>query len=407
MIRSQTANKSKTKTIKPLKGGAHLSRLEDFEWMLHYLKVLDPVNAKIIEGLGRHSPKNISVLAKHIGLPPTTVAYRIKKLMEEGYLKVRAKLNSPKLGLMKAVMIADTKHALEDKLLSAIENLGYWTYIAPCYGKFNGFYAVFSFPALYKEKLEDYLDNVKQLGIVSNYVFHWMTNIYEVTPNFHWFDFEKSAWSFSWKKWVEEIPKASENLPERLGDPKIYAVNVDKTDLLMLKEMEKNGTIDFTELAHVLEITPQGVRHRYHQHIVKRALIAEYEIAIFPYPLPSSDLCGVFLDFEDKKFIAKFVNTLQNKPFIISYAKVIGRDSLMVHAYTPKIEFPNFIESLNSLIDKGVLSDFSYVTLNVASFRRQTVSYEYFKDGKWLYNHEEKLKNLMTIAPPMKILRRS
>jgi len=376
-----------------------LSRLEDFEWMLHYLKVLDPINAKIIEGLGRHDPKNISALAKSIGRPSTTVAFRIKKLMGEGYLKVRAKLNSPKLGLMKAVLFADTKHGLEEKLFKVIENVGYWSYIASCYGKFNGFYAVFSFPAVYKKKLEDYLDQAKQLGVLSNYVFHWTTNIYEVAPNFNWFDFKKRAWSFPWEKWVKEILKNSRNLPTHLMDPKIYAVMFDKIDLLILKEMEKNGTIGFTELAQVVKITPQGVRHRYYQHVVKRGLIAEYEISIFPYPLQSSDLCGIFLDFENEESLAKFVNTLQNKPFILNYAKAIGRNSLVVHSYTPKIEFSNFIESLNRLVENGLVKDFFYVTLDVASFRRQTVSFEYFKDGKWIYNHEEKMKELMTIVP--------
>jgi len=367
--------------------------------MLHYFKVLDPINAKIIEGMGKQGPKNISALAKSIGLPSTTVAFRIKKLMGEGYLKVNAKLDSPKLGLMKAVLFTDTRHGLEDKLLNVIENVGYWTYVAPCYGKFNGFYAAFSFPAVYKEKLEEYFENAKQVGILSNYVFHWTTNIYEVAPNFNWFNFKERAWSFPWEKWVEEVLKASENLPERLRDPKIYAAEVDKTDLLMLKEMEKNGTIGFTELAKVVKITPQGIRHRYHQHIVKRGLVAEFEIAIFPYPLQSSDLCGIFFDFETEEFLAKFVNTLQNKPFMLSYAKVIGRNSLVVNSYTPKIEFSNFIESLNHLIEKGALRDFFYVTLDVASFRRQTVSYEYFKAGKWIYDHEEKIKKLMTIMP--------
>jgi len=27
------------------------------------------------------------------------------------------------------------------------------------------------------------------------------------------------------------------------------------------------------------------------------------------------------------------------------------------------------------------------------------VSYEYFRDGKWIYDHEEKMKKLTTIVP--------
>ncbi len=77
-----------------------MNRLEDFEWMLRYLKTLDPVNAKIIEAFGKSDPRNLLALAKKVGLPPTTVAFRVKKLMKEGFLQVRAKVNSHKLGLI-------------------------------------------------------------------------------------------------------------------------------------------------------------------------------------------------------------------------------------------------------------------------------------------------------------------
>jgi DNA-binding Lrp family transcriptional regulator len=367
--------------------------------MLRYLKVIDPINAKIIEEFGNHGPKNISALAKSIKIPSTTVSFRIKRMMSQGYLKVRAKLNFPKLGLMKAVLFADTKHGLENKLLKAIETMGYWTYTAPCFGKFNGYYAIFSFPALYKEKLEEFLHEAKQMGILSDYKLHWTTNVYEVPPNFRWFNFDKKAWNFKWDDWLSEVQKASSSLPQRLKEPNLYAVMVDKTDLLMLKEMEKDGTIGFTELANVVKITPQGVRHRYHQHIIKRGLIADYEVAVFPYPLQSSDLGSILLEFQNQAALSKFVNTLHTKPFILSYSKVIGQDSLIAHFYTPKTEFTHFMNSLNRLAQREILKDFLYVTLDVASFKRQTVSYEFFSEGKWVYNHEERMQKLSEIVP--------
>jgi DNA-binding Lrp family transcriptional regulator len=376
-----------------------LSRLEDFEWMLNYLKVIDSVNGRIIEELGNRGPKNISALAKSIRMPSTTVAFRVKKMMSEGYLNVRAKLDFPKLGLMKAVLFAEAKHGLEDKLLKAIETVGYWTYIAPCYGKFNGYYAIFSFPALYKEKLEDFLREARQMGILSDYVLNWTTNVYEVAPSFQWFNFDKKAWSFKWDDWMSEVQKASSSLPQRLREPNVYAVMVDKTDLLMLKEMEKDGTVGFTELAHVVKITPQGVRHRYRQHIIKRGLVADYEVAVFPYPVQSSDLGSVLLDFQNQAALSKFVNTLHSKPFILSYSKVIGQDSLIAHFYTPKTEFAHFMNSLNHLVQKGILKDFLYVMLDIASFKRQTVSYEFFSEGKWAYDNEEKMRKLSEIVP--------
>ena len=174
---------------------------------------------------------------------------------------------------------------------------------------------------------------------------------------------------------------------------------MDSADLLILKELEKDGLRDFTELSKVARITPQAVRHRFCQHLLKRKLIAEYEVAIFPYPLEISDLCAFVFDFPDQRSMAKFANSLVDKPFVVSHAKVIGKNSLVVHPYIPKVEFSNFVELLNQLTVKGIIEGFSYVSLDVASFKRQTVSYEFFQKGSWLYNSPEAVEKLTKIVP--------
>ena len=376
-----------------------MNRLEDFEWMLRYLKTLDAVNAKIIEAFGKNDPRNLLALAKKVGLPPTTVTYRVKKLMKEGFLQVRAKVNSHRLGLTKAVLIADTNHGHSEALLSAIENTGYWSYTTRCYGRFNGIYAVFSFPFDQKAALEEYLEKARQLGVISDYLLLWTTNIFEVAPNFAWYDFRRKAWNFAWENWRDEILNSSTNLPERLNDPASYEILVDYTDLLILKELEKDGLRDFTELSKVVKITPQAVRHRFCQHLMKRKLITQYEVAIFPYPLEISDLCAFIFDFPDQRAMAKFANSLPDKPFILSHAKVVGKNSLVVHFYIPKVEFSNFVEILNQLAVKGLIEDFFYVSLDVASFKRQTVSYEFFRKNSWLYNAPEVIGKLTRMVP--------
>jgi DNA-binding Lrp family transcriptional regulator len=367
--------------------------------MLDYLKMLDLVNAKIIEALGKNNPRNLLALAKKINLAPTTVTFRVKKLMKEGLLKIRAKVNSHKLGLMKAVLIADTNRGHVETLLRTIENVSYWTYTAHCYGRFNGVYAVFSFPSEHKTALEEYFTKASQLGAISSYMLFWTTNIREVAPNFERFDFKHKAWNFAWNEWEKEILDSLPELPDELSDPKSYGIEVDYTDLLILKELEKDGLKDFTELAKVTKITPQAVRHRFQQHVLKRNLIAEYEVAIFPYPLQVSDLCAFVFDFADERALAKFANSLVNKPFVVNRAKVIGKNSLIVHFYIPKVEFSNFVELLNRLSMKGIIEDFFYVSLDVTSFKRQTVSYEFFRDGKWAYDAAQSTERLARIVP--------
>lgn len=361
--------------------------------------MLDPVNAKIIEALGKNDPRNLLALAKKIDLPPTTVNFRVKKLVEKGFLRIRAKTNSHKLGLMKAVLIARTNHGHIDTLLKAIENVGYWTYTARCYGKFNGVYAVFSFPFENKAALEEYLDRAKQLGALSDYELFWTTNIFEIAPNFDCFDFKQKAWNFPWQEWLIEISNSSIHLPEQLSDPESFMINADYTDLLILKELEKDGLQDFTKLAKVAKITPQAIRHRFHQHVLKRNLITDFELAILPYPLQVSDLCAFAFSFADANALAKFANSLIDKPFVVSRAKIIGKNSLVVHFYIPKVEFSKLIESLNLLTMKGAIDEFEYVSLDMASFKRQTVSYEFFKNGKWTYKADEINAKLAKLIP--------
>ena len=374
-----------------------MSKLEDYEWMLQHLKMLDSTNAKILEGLGKYGPRNVLALAKSIGLPPTTVTFRIKKLMKEGLLKLRTNLDYSRLGLMKAVLIAESKPGQEKKLQQVIDNLGYWTYMIRCYGKYDGYYTILAFPAEYKRELEGYLDEAARLKAFSRYIFFHTTNLTDVAPNFDWFDFQSKSWNFQWKRWIDEVQNASEKLPRKLMDPKTYSIRADKTDILILKELEKDGTIKFTKLAEVANITPQGVRYRYHKHIVGRSLLADYEVSRLPYPLPTSDMCSFIIDFENEEKLAKFVNSLQNKPFLITYGKAIGQHSLVAHIYTPKTEFSKFIDSMNRLAEKKLTESFLYVTLDVASFRRQTISYEFFKENKWTLNYEKKLERLKEV----------
>jgi DNA-binding Lrp family transcriptional regulator len=375
-----------------------VSKFKDYEWMLQYLKMLDSTNVKILEGLGKHGPRNILALAKSIGLPPKTVAFRMKKLMKEGFLQIRTNLDYSRLGLMKAVLIAESKPGQKKSLQQVINNLDYWTYVIRCYGKYDGYYTIFAFPAAHKKELEEYLDKAEQLKAFSRYIFCGTTNFIEVVPNFDWFDFRSKSWNFEWRRWIDEVQNASEKLPRKLMEPTTYTIRVDETDLLILKELEKDGTTKFTKLAEVVKITPQGVRYRYHKHIVGRGLLTDYEVAALPYPLPTSEMCGFIIDFESKEKLAKFANSLQSKPFIFSYGKVIGQHSLVVHAYIPKTEFSELINSMNRLTEKKLTTGFLYVTFDTASFKRQTISYEFFKENKWVYDCKKKLERLKDIT---------
>lgn len=366
----------------------------EFQRMYNYLKALDPINAKILVGLGRHDPRNLSLIAKSINLPTSTVAYRFKKLVHEYNLEIFAHLEWSKLGLARAIVMADALPGCWKISWKALENFDYLTYLARCSGRIQGCLATFAIPVEHKMGLKDYLDEAVRLQIFSHYLFFWITNPCEARPNFGWFDFKKKRWILKWKEWVQEILNASENLSARLADPKSHSIMFDKKDLIMLRELEQNGIISFRKLAKVLGIKSSSVAYRYWKHIVERGLIIGHRIGVLPYPFELCDLCTFVIECEDEKALAKFTNCLGDKPFILNYSKVIGQPTVIANTCTPKFEFLHFIESLDTLTESHLIKNFFNVTLNIAQTKDNPLPCDLFKGGAWVYNHDENLERL-------------
>lgn len=370
-------------------------RASDF---FNYFKFLDKINAKILEALGDIGARNITALAKSTNLPITTVRFRLRKMRKDGRVLIAINPNLSRLGLTKAFFIANALLGHQDRLLETIKNTDYWTYIIRCYGKFDGYSAYFAFPAAWAKELEKYINQAKRLRAFSNFEFYWITNSRVIPPNFSWYDFERKEWRFLWEEWIDDVLAASSKLPDAIRDPQSYKMMVDKKDLLIIKELQKDESIELKKLAKMVGIAPQSVGFRYHKHILQRNLIVDYAVDIYPFPTQVSDLYVFVINFRNEKSVAQFANACEGKPFVVSYAKIVGKNSLILNVYILKTEFPNLIKSLNRLYSEGLIKNFLYATLDPTSYKRQTISYEYFENGKWTYNSEEKLKRLWEIC---------
>jgi DNA-binding Lrp family transcriptional regulator len=362
-----------------------------------YLKFLDKTNAKILNALARHGPRNISVLAKATSLPVTTVRFRLGRMVEKGLLLVTINPNLPKLGLAKAFVIADAKLGHHDHLMKTIENADYWTYIIRCYGRMDGYCAYFAFPAERKQELESYFEEASSLGIFSEYRLLWTTNSYYATPDFAWYDFKEKRWDFRWQEWISAVVDAPEELPHALREARSHEIMADETDLLTIKELQKDAAVDLRKLSEILEMTPQSVGNRFQKHIVGRNLITNYNVDVYPFPIEVSDLYCFVIDFDDEKALARFINGSYGKPFVVSFAKAMSKNLLIANLYVLKEEFSGLIRSLNCLYSEGLVKDFYYTTLDPSSYRSQTISYKYFENGKWTYNLEERIGKLKEI----------
>jgi DNA-binding Lrp family transcriptional regulator len=360
------------------------------------MKTLDRTNANIISALSRHGPRNLSLIAESVGLPNSTLAFRIKQLVERLDLEVNARVNFNKLGLMRAIVLAETLPGQWTTLWKSMENLGCLTYLTKCYGVFYGCYGIFAFPAKEKGKLEEYFEEAKRQDTLSNATVFWTTNLCEVHPDFEWFDFGKREWIFHWKEWIEEAQDAEDALPENLSDPEEYPIMADKTDMLLLRQLERNGLTPFNELSKIVGISERAVAYRYKKHLIERKLIVDHMVHFYPYPYNNANACTFIIHFPDRKKLAKFANSLSNKPFMMSYAKVLERNTLVANTYIPGPEFPRFIESLDLLTEMKMITSFSHITLTLIPHKRGGVPYELFENNTWRCDANRTLTKLKT-----------
>lgn len=355
---------------------------------------LDYTDLRILEAVGVHSPRNISLVARELQLPTEMVRRRIKRMMSKNLLWFHANIYHTNLGLRKAVVILDAVPGYEKFLPACLKTNDFWIYITNCYGRFEGCVGIFTIPEEHCSDFEKFIEEFRNLGLATNTHIFWSTCFQKNNPTTNWFDSKTSEWNFPWEEWIKEIPAAEPQLPFTLKDPKEFAQKGDLFDVLILKEMEKDAAISFTDIGKKIGLTKAGVRYHYQEHIIKLELLEGFEIELIPFSKTTSDFYFFSFMFSDTDRMARFALSLLNKPFVFILGKILEQPGIISQLYLPKEEFLHFKDCLSLLVRKGWLKTYDYVIQHTDEWSRQTISYEYFKDEKWVYEHERHLSSL-------------
>lgn len=262
---------------------------------------------------------------------------------------------------------------------------------------FDGCVAEYTIPTGHEDELEQFLKETKKLGITRNLQVFWTTCFHGVPPTSNWFDYESETWNFKWNKWTEEIPAEETALPKTLVDPPAWPIKVDKIDVLMLKELEKDPTISFVKLAKMFDLSPPAVKYRYNR-LLQRDLIEGFQIFFFPFGRTATEMMFFAFDFNSQEQMAKFASSLIDKPFVNFVAKVLGRKALISQLYLTKKESKKFRDHLTKLIKQSFLRTYIYTIQDIERTKRQTFSYEFFRDGSWIYDHKKHIRDLQDLV---------
>jgi len=349
----------------------------------------DALDLIIVEALGKFGPRNIYKIAKYLGLPESTIRYRINVLRSMKLLYLLTNIYHTNIGLKKSVVFLEVNPRYSAYIYDFLACNDYWLFIQRTHSYSEGCWALYTVPVEHTNKLKDFLHEIKSLDVAWNYKVYWSTCFHRVNTTTTWFDLSNEKWDFRWEELLSDIEEAGTDLPFTLKDPSDFPILCDETDLFILKEMEKDATVSFAEIAKKLGTTTQNVCYHYKQHIIKNSLIEDFQIFFMRFD-PKVSITPVFIiEFPKYEYLAKTANALRDKPFVEILGKILSKNILLLIAYLPIYEFFNMLNTFNKLAELGYIRRYKYYLRYLAEKgMRETIPYKNFKDGRWIYNHD-------------------
>lgn len=358
-------------------------------------KRLDYTDLRILEAIGTESPRNLSSVAKKLGIKESTMYSRLRRLKQLIFLNIN--IYHTFIGLRKGCVIAKAVQGKEKPLFDCMKANDYWLYLFRYYGESEGCFAVYAIPPENQPEFESFVEMLELKGIAQNTEIFWSTCFHTVNPTTNWYDEKSEEWLFPWNQWIKEMEHETTELPYTLIDPVGFPQKADYTDIFILKELEIDATKTLKSIAATLETSLQLIKYHFDKHIVRRKLLESYQVSSFPFQPEKADFFVLILTFPNKVNLAKFANSLFNKPFARTIGKIHGQNGLVVQIYLPRKEFRRLIDSLSILINRGILKSYRYLIQDLRHVARETIPYKLFNNGKWKYESEKYVEEVRSI----------
>ena len=346
---------------------------------------IDYKDLQIIEGLSKYTPRNILKISREIGIPESTIRYRIRTLIKRGVLRLYTNVYHTNIGLKKHVVFTKYNPIYKDDIYNLI-NAYSPIYMLKVYSGAIGSFSVHIIPPNLSNDLEKYFKELVKLDVIHDYKVYHSTCFHNINPITDWFDIISGNWIFGWDTLIEDIQDEESKLPITLKDPNDFPILADRLDINILRLLELDPTITYTAIAKKLDTTPQNIKYHYEEHIVKNFLIEDFDIQIRRFNPRTSTLVIGLLNFTSMDMLAKAANAFERRAFSEILGKILGRESLLGIFYLPNNELWRLVDSLNDMVKVGILKYYE-VFFSPLSERGKayTIPYQYFADDHWMF----------------------
>jgi len=334
---------------------------------------LDKVDVEILISM-TENPRNVTAVARKLGLPAETVRYRVKRMLENYTVKFFAVPDFPKLGLIPYLVFFDSKfsRALE----AVLDAHPYVNYVARCYGDFNGYLVNLLAPrgaedealAHFKGLVKDY---AKGLLALPRFSFEYPL------PDFKkYYDWEEGKWRCPWSRLLRYALKTAKR--STISLPK--EVLLDPVDISIISELQVDALVKMSELADRLGLSPASLRYHFVNHVLARGLI-RYAVRYLAYPKEPLSAFIIKAGIEVEGLMEGF----KGLPPVHGVASSLDRTRLILFVRAGHEVKLGLYKVLKRLMDVGVVNGYLEVILDPSYVRKYSIpEAKYYRAGKWV-----------------------
>jgi len=358
-------------------------------------KQLDRTNVKILSAMWKYGPRNLLEVSRRTGIPFTSVYHRVAKLEAKSKRVASLMPQVSGLGLVRIVVLVSANPGCEDRVTAALKLPNYWRSVNRCEGVFTHS-SIQLIPAKFLKQFRRYIKRLQELDLVTKISIIPTGEYIPNFPNFNYYSPTGNEWTFQWGNWLAAMSKKP---TETIEDPEGYSIRADKKDMLIVKELQKNGRKSFAELAPLLGISLQGVKYHYDKKLVPTGIVKYFGFDVWPYPEEVSAYHEILLNFKNVQDMNRFVSLVPELFFVLGIAKVLRQNALIVRAYSLQKQVPNLFTFLSEMTQKGHLESYSAFRQNFVQRDVQTISYELYDDENgWAFDIKKDLAELSKLA---------
>ena len=321
---------------------------------------LDRLDYEILNKI-QENPFNIAKIAKELKTPYHNVRRRLNRLLrEERIARVYAEPIYPKLGLSTVVFILNKRLTSDVDMalfygMSKAQLLGGRTFLS------------YTTPRRFIRDLKRFVkilygeDSIVHCGIYDRVLVGRK-------------DFTI----------LDEDPDEVDFYRIDISDVNLYyqdrAEPLDRTDLFIIRKLQKDATTSITSIAKSLGISKQLADYHLKKHVMNRGLVA-FNAKIF-VDLKRQPYLVLLVEFNDYLTLVSTMMHIVKIPFTSSI--FLSNNKMLMDIGTPINLTLRLMRLLDDLVEKEVIVDYKYYIQDPSYMpRKYTISYIAYKNGAW------------------------